>query len=203
MEYLTCPRCLRLEHPDEPRCRACGHELHADVVDPVNNGSRRPSSSPDRPDEFVDPTRLCAECGADVVGNDPHEPGCESDPDRERVIDGDEVCRILRERGIHAEVAQTGGGTATLYAGPTHKFEDEDDETMRGLDVYAVAAGPGWFDGPGWTRSKFSTAEFVVGHDHPYGEDAYENVPAASTAASVADLVVKYVRADAVRREAH
>jgi hypothetical protein len=115
-----------------------------------------------------------------------------------RDVSGDEVVRILRERGIHAEVAQTGGGTATLYAGPTHPYWMPND-TLHGVDLYAAAAGPGWFEGPGWTRSCFSTAELVVGHDDPYGEDDYENVPEDATAAVVADLVEKYVKADAVR----
>jgi hypothetical protein len=181
VDYATCPNCYRLEHPDEATCRACGTPIHPDVVD--------------------EPGRHCPECGADVVGNDPHAPGCSADRSAVEYVevDGDEVVRILAERGIEATVAQTGGGTATLFAGPMHVYA-KGDPTMDGVEFAAAAAGPGWFEGPAWTRSKFSTAELSIGHDDPYGEDAYELAPVDATATVVADLVEKYVRADAARR---
>jgi hypothetical protein len=54
----------------------------------------------------------------------------------------DSIVGRVRRTGVHAYVAQTGGGVATIYAGPL-RVEGE-------LEYYAVAAGPGWFEGPGW-----------------------------------------------------
>lgn len=48
------------EHDDPQRCREC-NDWHGG-----------------RDDEC--PARFCASCGADVIGNDPHEPGCEEEP---------------------------------------------------------------------------------------------------------------------------
>lgn len=74
-------------------------------------------------------------------------------------IDMQRVADMLRERGFaNAYVEQTGGGCATLYAGPTREEEGWGER-------YAVAVGPGWFDGPGWSNPKCSTSECWIGPD--------------------------------------
>lgn len=59
---------------------------------------------------------------------------------------------------IAAYVEQTGGGTATIYAGPTQ------DEPGWG-DRYAAVAGPGWFNGPGRTEGTGDSRYFFIGPD--------------------------------------
>lgn len=75
-------------------------------------------------------------------------------------VDLDRVVEVLRTvYGVeNAHVRQTGGGTATIYAGPT--WEEPDWGTR-----YAVIAGPGWFEGPGFTRPRADTEELYVGPD--------------------------------------
>ncbi len=70
----------------------------------------------------------------------------------------DKVCDLLHKRGIKAYVEQTGGGCATIFAGPTHIDEYGDER-------YAAVAGPGWFAGPGWLHGRATTDEFGVGRD--------------------------------------
>lgn len=33
----------------------------------------------DKAPQDAEPDRFCAECGADIIGNDPHAPGCPED----------------------------------------------------------------------------------------------------------------------------
>lgn len=67
------------------------------------------------------------------------EPMDEITPAR-RVVDLDKVCDIMsREHHVKAYVEQTGGGCATIYAGP--KYTDD-----SGDGRYAIVAGPGWFE---------------------------------------------------------
>lgn len=75
-----------------------------------------------------------------------------------RALDLDEVARLLRdEHGIaDAYVEQTGGGCATIYAGPTR--HDPGEQELR----YAAIAGPGWFEG---YRARASSADFYIGPD--------------------------------------
>jgi hypothetical protein len=65
--------------------------------------------------------------------------------DEPDLIDLDAVVAELTKLGIPAIVEQTGGGTATIYAGEPYDGGD-------GAERYPVAAGPGHFTGPGWTR---------------------------------------------------
>lgn len=74
-------------------------------------------------------------------------------------VDMDKIVSIVRDDyGIPAYVEQTGGGTATIYAGPTHH---EDGWGTR----HAAAAGPGWFAGPHWTKGRGIVSDFFVGPD--------------------------------------
>lgn len=85
---------------------------------------------------------------------------CEEDTTtKPSTMDMQKVVDILRERfGVYAMVEQTGGGVATIQARPT--FAD-DDNTER----FSALAGPGWFDGPGWSNAYAAYDGFYVGPD--------------------------------------
>jgi len=70
----------------------------------------------------------------------------------------DQITSILNRYGVPAYVEQTGGGCATIYAGTAYP----DD---KGQDRYDAVAGPGWFDGPGFTLPRAETEEFYIGLD--------------------------------------
>lgn len=75
-------------------------------------------------------------------------------------ISMDKVCQYLQRAGIKAYVEQTGGGTATIYAG-----------TM-GTDMrWPAVAGPGWFNGVGFTEAEGDSDDFYIGADDD-GESA-------------------------------
>lgn len=74
------------------------------------------------------------------------------------VIDLDAVVEHLHRMGVHAYVEQTGGGTATIYAGARWHEEGWGDR-------WAAIAGPGWFDGPNWTQGRAHADDFYVGPD--------------------------------------
>jgi hypothetical protein len=69
-----------------------------------------------------------------------------------------QVCEILKSKGIPAYVEQTGGGCATIYAG-------EPAPDSHGDLRYPACAGPGVFNGPGWTNPSATTDEFYIGPD--------------------------------------
>lgn len=69
----------------------------------------------------------------------------------------DRIAGALNARGIAAEVDQTGGGTATLFAG--ERFFDRDGEPR-----WQVIAGPGYFDQHGMALA--DTADFSLGLDN-------------------------------------
>jgi hypothetical protein len=109
-------------------------------------------------------------------------------------INLDRVVALLTARGVFAYVEQTGGGCATIYAGPTHH------EPGWG-DRYAACAGPGWFTGgqapeggPMFTGGRARLDDFVVGAD-----DDGETTPTtplhvgATTEEDVADLIAAQV----------
>jgi hypothetical protein len=104
-----------------------------------------------------------------------------------REIDMQEVVDELHRRGVHAYVEQTGGGVATIYAGPQH--EDE-DEGMR----WAALAGPGWFEGGSDGRSLFTLpradlADFYVGPDDDGETQDIWQANTETTVQQVADAV--------------
>ena len=68
----------------------------------------------------------------------------------------DDLAWRVTSLGVPARVDQTGGGVATLYAGYTGYPE--------------VIAGPGWFDGPGWSNARGSWTELSYGIDDPEQE---------------------------------
>jgi hypothetical protein len=97
----------------------------------------------------------------------------------------DEVVKILTAKGVpNAYVEMTGGGCATIFAGPT--FEEPDYGTR-----YMVAAGPGSFR---WTEDSIGhTDEFCIGaDDYGDGPNFYvSDLPGAATmtAEDVANLI--------------
>lgn len=97
------------------------------------------------------------------------------------LIDLDRVAELLRERGVAAQVEQTGGGTATLYADPT-------GDPLAGDARHAVAVGPGFFAGPGFTFARAYREELVIGPDDD-GEVTPLDTPARASEADVAAIV--------------
>lgn len=102
-------------------------------------------------------------------------------------VDMDKVCDILKERGIPAYVEQTGGGCATVYAGEPW---DEEGWGKR----YPALAGPGWFEGPGWTNARGDTDDFCIGLDDD-GVGEFTMAEKVWDEARIADEVARYVKA--------
>lgn len=103
------------------------------------------------------------------------------------VIDMDAVVTELTELGIPAVVEQTGGNTATVYAGEPYN----DGEGER----YPVAAGPGHFEGPGWTQGRAYREEFSLGvNDDGLTDSHYP--PAGATEADIARMIAHVLRGD-------
>lgn len=92
-----------------------------------------------------------------------------------RILDLDEVVRLLKEEHhTAAYVEQTGGGCATIYAGVLAEREEpryrwtENGREQVGTELnprWQAVAGPGWFEGPGWTNGRATVDEFYVGPD--------------------------------------
>lgn len=101
-------------------------------------------------------------------------------------IDMEAVADELRRRGVHSYVEQTGGGVATIYAGPQH------EEPGWGTR-WACLAGPGWFDGPLWTLPVGDLGDFYVGPDDD-GETEPLRTKREHTVADVADLIESVIR---------
>jgi len=96
-------------------------------------------------------------------------------------FDLDRICAELAALGVPATVEQTGGGTATLYAG--EPVYDPDEERYE----YPVSAGPGHFVGPGWSVARSYREEFSFG---PNDQDAESCTPPDdATEADVARLI--------------
>jgi hypothetical protein len=104
-----------------------------------------------------------------------------------RSLSFDAIVDQLRAAGWeNAYVEQTGGGCATIFAGPTHEVEGYGD-------VYAVAVGPGWFEGPGWTDGRGHAGDLYVGPDSG-GEDVESTtVPEGATVDDVVRLALSYL----------
>jgi hypothetical protein len=100
-----------------------------------------------------------------------------------KTIDMDRIVELVVAHGVTAFVDQTGGGTATIYAGLTHADAAGD---LR----YAACAGPGEY---GW-GARPSTAiveEFYVGLDDDGESDAVDvNDVGAHDEAAIADLII-------------
>lgn len=99
----------------------------------------------------------------------------------------EEVARLVRDAGVNCVLDTSGGGIATIWAGPTRH------ETGYGIR-FAALAGPGSF-GWGHTPSRGTTAEFFIGPDDN-GEASPLDLAAvdARTDAQVAALIVAQAR---------
>jgi hypothetical protein len=111
-----------------------------------------------------------------------------------KTLDLDRIVEAVTAAGFAAYVEQTGGGCATVFA--SREWVNVDDDRLPALDSdghFDVAAGPGHFDGPGWTNPRASAEDFVVGSDaNPDDFDVLD--PEGDEAAAVA-LIVKRLEA--------
>lgn len=102
------------------------------------------------------------------------------------IFDMQAVCDHLNTGDIPAFVGQSGGGVATLYAG-------EPWEEPGWGARYPAIAGPGWFEGPNWTKPRASTDEFYIGPDDDGVAKVVEPERGASTE-RIAELIAQCVR---------
>ncbi len=114
-------------------------------------------------------------------------------------INLEQVCDILRDKyGVTSYVEQTGGGCATIYAGPRREVDGE--------SRYAASAGPGWFAGPGWINGRAHTDEFYVGPDDD-GESEYvsaqDDWDEAKAAEAIAAVIKGRFSPDSVQEISH
>lgn len=122
----------------------------------------------------------------DTPDGDAANTGVVDDCVQDQEVDLDEVAAILATMGVDAVVEQTGGGCATIHAGPTrpHPFEPD---TL----AYAAVAGPGRY---GWGRrpSIADLSDFYVGPDDCGESRATEAWPVgARDAAGAARLIAE------------
>lgn len=110
------------------------------------------------------------------------------------IIDLDEVVNQLAKLGVPAYVEQTGGGCATIYAGTPQSWPDQ-----YGDRRYAAAAGPGWFEGPAWTKGRGHTDEFYFGPDDD-GDTDGDSVPDKAQPPQIAQMIAGVVRDVEARR---
>ena len=109
----------------------------------------------------------------------------------------DVVVDLLKEKNINAYVEQTGGGTATIFAGMLRvrgiPSPDDNVRPISGYKRWDACAGPGWFRGPGWTNGVGDTSDFVVGRDDD-GDGEYVSATDDWTEQRVADEIEKVVK---------
>lgn len=146
-------------------------------------------------------------------------------------LDMERIAQRVNDAGYAAYVEQTGGGVATILASRTWEESDGDQHPAYRTDYpegqewlveyqhYDVAAGPGWFEGPGWTRPFATSGEFFVGLDdqgasqteyrNEEGKIRYADGPLATTLKptdgedeAVAAIIRALVGLDAAKREA-
>lgn len=99
----------------------------------------------------------------------------------------EEVARLVRAAGVNCVLDTSGGGVATLWAGPTRQ------EGGYGIR-FAALAGPGSY-GWGHHRSTGTTAEFFVGPDDDGQADSLDVATVgARTDTQVAALIVAQAR---------
>lgn len=96
------------------------------------------------------------------------------------VVDFDRVVEALKARGITAYVEMTGGGVATIYTGT-----DGSDPDVRPV----VAAGPGWFEGPYYSRPRGAIGDLYIGPDE--ADDNLDNIEPKNEAETI-ELIVMW-----------
>jgi hypothetical protein len=120
--------------------------------------------------------------------------------ERNMILDLDAVVDILHKNDVEAYVEQTGGGTATIYAGkqadheePRYVWRDGVREQV-GTETWArfpVIAGPGWFEGPGWSKGRADTGDFTIGPDDDGESDDIFTASDADNEATVAAEILR------------
>jgi hypothetical protein len=107
-------------------------------------------------------------------------------------VDLDHVVQLLERRNVVAHVEHTGGGTATLFAGPTWP-----DLYEPGLTRYAAVAGPGSY-GFGHRASTAALDDLTVGADVPPEEQDADMLTVAALGCrsdeDVAELIALQVQ---------
>jgi hypothetical protein len=104
-----------------------------------------------------------------------------------RTLNADAIAHFVSQEGVAAYVEQTGGGVATIYAGPTRQ---EPDYGKR----FHTVVGPGEY-GWGNAPSVMSLWELFIGPDdfgQVEGMDAWEM--GCRNERDVADLILVHVR---------
>lgn len=113
-------------------------------------------------------------------------------------IDLDAIVAAIVKVGIPAYVEMTGGGVATIYAGEAHdhtetiRFGPAAGETIT-YKRWQALAGPGWFEGPGYTVARASRTDFYVGPDDEGESDPWCSV-ATTTDAEIVARIIEQVR---------
>jgi hypothetical protein len=113
----------------------------------------------------------------------------------DRVFSMDAIVAILRAKGMCAYVEQTGGHTATIYAsrycdtyGAPFVLKDANDNPAA-----EVIAGPGWFEGPGWTNARGGAMYFSFGADDQ-GESQPTYATESDTAETLAEKMLAFLK---------
>ena len=109
----------------------------------------------------------------------------------ERIFDMDRIAALVRERGGEAYVEQTGGGCATIFA--SLGCDERGFPLADANGHYGAAAGPGWFEGEGWTLPRGGSSEFLVGPDDD-GDATPYNATAEDTEETLAERICQVLR---------
>jgi hypothetical protein len=97
-------------------------------------------------------------------------------------LDMAQIASLVRDAGIPCIVCQTGGGTATLFAGEANLAMAEDEPGF-----YPVSAGPGSF----YPHPTADDREFSCGFSSEFSESTdCEGMPETAIAAEI----IRYVR---------
>jgi hypothetical protein len=111
-------------------------------------------------DDVAEDTAEAPASGALTVVSRPAAIVAVADEAPRRVWNMDTIAKLVRERFDNAYVEMTGGGCATIYAGPVVV-------DAAGDNRYALIAGPGSYGGRGFGRDEDSVASY----DFCYGND--------------------------------
>lgn len=99
------------------------------------------------------------------------------------VVRFDRITDALKARGIPAYTEQTGGGVATIFAGPRW---EEPGWGHR----YTVLCGPGWFQDSHFTNPHGDTEDLNIGPDDDGAAPDYVRVPVEATREQIVELIV-------------
>ena len=107
-------------------------------------------------------------------------------------VNFERIVAAVKDRGIFAYTEHTGGGCATIYAGPQHT------DPQDGEQYWAVAVGAGYFEGGSLQGDGIGdTRDLVVGFDGEY--DQFEQVQPGTTEGEIVDMIEAWVAKAIVR----